>query len=255
MNETNTADPAHADLKKPSEILPAAAFPPMLAPTYTATKGADLTWVPMMFSHSLELSYSRTDYGTGYYIYHMLQPDLPTSRPTVAWTPETPIDSDAVATVSKAGSDLVAAEQCNVTTAETPLVPGKHALFTVRASEQATSDVARVHAVRFLKFTTVASAAEDLGNARLQISFDGREPSVDAPLAMMHGAGVLHEPNTSKTQPMAYFVKAYPVYVKFANDPGSGIRQVRQPSVWTLRAAHILAQPICTLSPNLDRTL
>ena len=70
-----------------------------------------------------------------------------------------------------------------------------------------------------------------MSNRAEQIAFDGREPSVDAPLAMMHGAGVLQEPNASKAQPTAYFVKAYPVYVKFADDAGSGVRQVREPSV------------------------
>ncbi len=52
-------------------FLPKEPFPRPLAFTWSATKGADLTWVPIPFEKSLTLAYWRTHYGTGYYIYHL----------------------------------------------------------------------------------------------------------------------------------------------------------------------------------------
>src|SRR2546422_333052 len=49
---------------------PANSFPSPLAVTWSATKGADLSWVPIGFEKSFRMGYSRTHYGTGYYIYH-----------------------------------------------------------------------------------------------------------------------------------------------------------------------------------------
>ena len=53
-----------------SVFLPAEAFPNPLAWTWSVTRGADLTWVPIPFEQSFRMAYSRTHYGTGYYIYH-----------------------------------------------------------------------------------------------------------------------------------------------------------------------------------------
>ncbi len=189
VEETNTAAPARANLSVTSEFLPAAAFPPTVAPTYTATKGADLTWVPMLFADSLELSYSRTDYGTGYYIYHQFQPDLPTSRPVIGWTPSTPVEVKALETIGQAGSDLVTPNSCSsITNGSTPLTSGEHELVSLTTSAPAS--------IRFIKLTAPATAAVTLGQARLKIHFDGRsDASVDAPIAMLHGAGILQESN------------------------------------------------------------
>src|SRR5690242_10253946 len=52
-----------------SVFRPEAAFPSPLALTWSDTRGADLSWVPIPFDQSFRLAYSRTHYGTGYYIY------------------------------------------------------------------------------------------------------------------------------------------------------------------------------------------
>jgi hypothetical protein len=56
VQETSTADP-----NKPAEnsvFLPTKAFPSPLAVTWSATKGADLSWVPIPFEHSFQMAYS-----------------------------------------------------------------------------------------------------------------------------------------------------------------------------------------------------
>ena len=52
-----------------SVFLPEQLFPNPLAWTWAVTKGADLSWVPIPFEQSFRMAYSRTHYGTGYYIY------------------------------------------------------------------------------------------------------------------------------------------------------------------------------------------
>jgi hypothetical protein len=79
VQETSTATP-----DKPvanSVFLPAAAFPNPLAWTWADTKGADLSWVPIGFTNSFQMTYSRTHYGTGYYIYQQFTPGARLSQP------------------------------------------------------------------------------------------------------------------------------------------------------------------------------
>src|ERR1041385_5334255 len=83
ISETSTADPNHP--VPSSTFLPAALFPAPLAWTWAITKGADLNWVPMPFEQSLKLAYSRTHYGTGYYIYHQFVPSALLSQPLRCW--------------------------------------------------------------------------------------------------------------------------------------------------------------------------
>src|SRR5690348_8452263 len=68
VRETSTANPNQPTAG--SQFIPAEAFPSPLAVTWSTTKGADLSWVPIGFQKSFRLEYSRTHYGTGYYIYH-----------------------------------------------------------------------------------------------------------------------------------------------------------------------------------------
>src|SRR5262245_20523362 len=68
ISETSTTDPEHPVIG--SVFQPAKAFPKPLAWTWSDTRGADLSWVPVPFERSFRMAYSRTHYGTGYYIYH-----------------------------------------------------------------------------------------------------------------------------------------------------------------------------------------
>ena len=78
-----------------SVFLPKEAFPNPLTWTWSDTKGADLMWVPLAFERSFRMAYSRTRYGTGYYIYHQYLPGAPLSQPIKAWNQEVPA-KDAV---------------------------------------------------------------------------------------------------------------------------------------------------------------
>ena len=68
VQETSTPTP-NAPVEG-SVFLPERTFPSPLTWTWDITKGADLMWVPILFEQSFRMAYSRTHYGTGYYIYH-----------------------------------------------------------------------------------------------------------------------------------------------------------------------------------------
>ena len=82
VRESGTADPTRPAAN--SLFFPAAVFPAPLAYTWSATQGADLIWTPIAFQRSFRMAYSRTHYGTGYYIYHQYLPDARLSQPIVA---------------------------------------------------------------------------------------------------------------------------------------------------------------------------
>src|SRR3954453_21011258 len=64
VQESSTANP-HRPVNE-SACLPEASLPRPLAWTWSDTKGADLSWVPIPFQRSFRMAYSRTRYGTGY---------------------------------------------------------------------------------------------------------------------------------------------------------------------------------------------
>ena len=55
------------------------------------------------------MAYSRTFYGTGYYIYHQFVDGTPLSRPIESWDGATPPASDVLELVGRAGSDIAPA--------------------------------------------------------------------------------------------------------------------------------------------------
>src|SRR5262249_56399503 len=104
VRETSTADP-----KRPapnSVFIPEGLFPRPLAWTWSETKGADLSWVPIPFGRSFRMAYSRTRYGTGYYIYHQYLPGAKLSRTLTPWDFKTPPDADVLKLIDRAGTDL-----------------------------------------------------------------------------------------------------------------------------------------------------
>ena len=107
MRESSTATPNQP--VPDSVFLPAELFPPPLAWTWSATKGADLSWVPIAFERSFRMGYSRTCYGTGYYIYHQWVPGTKLSQSLRAWDGKTPPDKDVLELIQRAGTDLLPA--------------------------------------------------------------------------------------------------------------------------------------------------
>ena len=88
VRETSTADPLHP--APDSVFIPEHAFPKPLAWTWADTRGADLSWVPIGFQKSFRMAYSRTFYGTGYYIYQQCVKGARLSHPTGVWNPAVP---------------------------------------------------------------------------------------------------------------------------------------------------------------------
>jgi hypothetical protein len=186
--ESSTADPT-----KPaagSTFEPKAAFPRPLAWTWADTKGADLSWVPMGFEKSLRLAYSRTHYGTGYYIYHQYAPGTKLSRPIKAWNAKPP-DADVLELIDQ--------------TSRKPAAAG---------SKCAAVELMRPGVLRELSFRVRKVDAEKFAAGRLRITWDGRAtPSVDAPVALFFGAGSLYNRDGRE-----FLVQAFPMSIRFTGD-------------------------------------
>src|SRR5436190_11039528 len=104
VQESSTADPMHPATE--SVFMPEQAFPSPLAWTWSATKGADLSWVPISFEKSFRMGYSRTRYGTGYYIYHLFADGTKLSAPIKSWNAEIAPSNDVLDFIARAGTDI-----------------------------------------------------------------------------------------------------------------------------------------------------
>src|SRR5208337_3863041 len=98
-------DPLHPQPN--SVFLPERPFPNSLTWTWSQTKGADLMWAPIGFEHSFRMAYSRTHYGTGYFIYQQYIPGAKLSRPIRAWNESVRPDQDVLELINRSGSRLV----------------------------------------------------------------------------------------------------------------------------------------------------
>ena len=67
-------------------------FPHPLTWTWSTTKGADLMWVPIPFEKSFRMAYTRTRYGTGYYIFHQFVRGRKSLAADQAWDARAPPD-------------------------------------------------------------------------------------------------------------------------------------------------------------------
>jgi hypothetical protein len=208
IQETSTADP-----NRPAEnstFLPAALFPSPLAWTWSATKGADLNWVPMPFTQSFRMGYSRTHYGTGYYIYHQFVPGIKLSQPLKAWNGQPPAQ-DVLDLINRAGTDIAP----RMGTPEGRRLGLSQSSGTVTLPREGAlplfSKSGAKGVIRAIEFSVPRSRAIDFGRARIRITWDDRsQPSVDAPVALFFGAGTLYNRDNRE-----YLVKAFPVNIRF----------------------------------------
>ncbi len=209
VQETSTTDPLRP--AENSVFLPEAAFPNPLTWTWSVTKGADLSWVPIGFERSFRMMYGRTYYGTGYYIYHQVDPAAPLSRPVQTWRAEPP-ERDVLELISRAGSDLLPALDSDAGRALGLRQQGGTVQLAAGGAQRLVELTASMPTlVRALEFSAPRAAAVDFGRVRLRVTWDGAaEPSIDAPLALFHGAGVLHNRDGRE-----FLVKAFPVNVRF----------------------------------------
>ena len=191
VQETSTANPNHPGTN--SVFLPAKSFPYPLAVTWALTKGADLSWVPIPFEKTFRLAYSRTHYGTGYYIYQQYVEGVPLTRPIRSWDESETPPKDVLDLISRAGSDLLpptaSSEGRRLGLREksgtTVLAPG---------GSTSVSDLAEApQMLRALSFSVPRAQAIAFGRVRLKIFWDDSpQPSVDAPIALFFGAGTLY---------------------------------------------------------------
>jgi hypothetical protein len=203
VEEGSTKDPLHPDPN--STFLPAAPFPSPLNETWAATKGADLVWSPIEFERSFQMAYSRTRYGTGYYIYDQFVPGTSLSHPLHSWNESVIPDRDVLDLLSKSGTDIA------------PTAGAKQLSGKVNVPTSGAVTAAKLNgkgAIRALTFSIARDQATAFENAHLRITWDGRQQaSVDAPMALFFGAGTLYNRDNRE-----YLVKAFPVNIRFAGD-------------------------------------
>ena len=182
--ETGTSDPVNAKrVFKNTEFIPAAPFPQPLAWTWATTKGADLIWSPMPFRNSFRIAYSRTRYGTGYYIYHLYANEEKLSRPINTWSTGNVPGQDVVNLISRAGTDI-APQHISQRKGTVKLSKDRVQLTQINAANSM---------VRALKLTIPLDKAIDLERLRLIATWDAAaHPSIDAPIALFFGAGTLY---------------------------------------------------------------
>jgi D-arabinan exo alpha-(1,3)/(1,5)-arabinofuranosidase (non-reducing end) len=213
LGESSTGDPDRPAAG--SIFLPAPPLPAPLAITWSTTMGADLTWVPVPFEKSFRMAYSRTHYGTGYYIYDTYVPGAPLSAPIVSWDGVSPPSADVLGLIGRAGTDIAPepgtpeGDRVRIRREEgriAVLGPGEVSAFT--AAEGHPSEL------RAVEFSVPRADAVDFGKVRLRVTWDDRDASsIDAPVALFFGAGTLYNRDGRE-----YLVKAFPVNVRFDAD-------------------------------------
>jgi hypothetical protein len=206
VTETSTADPIHP--VQNSVFEPQALFPAGLTYTWSQTKGADLSWVPIPFEKDFRLAYGRTCYGTGYYIFWKVPPGFEhLSRPLESWGQKNLIPKDVLELISRAGTDI--APRTGDIAEEKGTVELNSKSPTVVWQSQAGPTM-----IRRIAFRVPDKASESFAKLRLKIFWDGRkEPSVDAPVNLFFGAGsMMRDPDQE------YIVKSFPMTIKYEKD-------------------------------------
>jgi hypothetical protein len=203
VQEGSTADPLHPNPN--STFLPHASFPSPMNETWATTKGADLVWSPIAFERSFQMAYTRTHYGTGYYIFDRFVPGTPLSHPLQSWNESVVPDQDVLDLISKAGTDIAPIAGAKEVKGKVS-VPASGAVTAVALKGKET--------IRALTFSIPRDQALAFKDVRLRVTWDGREqPSIDVPIALFYGAGTLYNSDNKE-----YLVKSFPVSIRFAND-------------------------------------
>lgn len=202
VKESGTDDPLNArKIFKDGEFIPSAPFPKPLNLNWATTKGADLIWSPMPFKESMRIAYSRTHYGTGYYIYHLFSDEKNLSLPIRSWNLNQIPDQDVVDLISRAGTDI-APKDINKRKGKKRLNKKELLLAHIEAPSSM---------VRALKLTVPLAKAIDLERLRLRVTWDeADQPSIDAPVCLFFGAGTLYNRENRE-----YLVKGFPINIRF----------------------------------------
>ena len=208
VKESATDDPVGANARlQSSTFVPEDLFPHPLTWTWPTTKGADLMWRPIPFQDSFRLAYSRTFYGTGYFIYHQIAAGAEhLSRQIETWA-RTPPDPRVLELLASAGQDIAPRGE-GVQTASGSLDLKPHQWIETPGAGSAPATV------RALKFVVPRAQAYEFGKCRLRITWDDRwHPSVDAPIDLFFGVGQLHNDDDRE-----YLVRGLPLSVRYVGD-------------------------------------
>ena len=197
VSETATADPVDAVKKfKSTTFIPASTFPEPMAWTWGTTKGANLIWTPIPFRDSLQIAYSRTFYGTGYYIYHLYA--YPTGLPS--WDLNKAPDKDVVDFVSRAGTDIAPKN-----------IKKLQGTVKLNKDQVLLANITSSSSIRALKLSLPLDKAEALERIRLKVTWDNAAyPSIDAPICLFFGAGTFF--NRERKE---YLVKGLPINIRY----------------------------------------
>ncbi|MCB0687564.1 MAG: DUF2961 domain-containing protein [Saprospiraceae bacterium] len=207
VKETATDDPVDAKSKfDHTTFIPETLFPNPLTWTWAITKGADLMWVPIPFEESLRLAYSRTLYGTGYYIYHSFPKGVDyLSPPLSSWDKKAP-NPKVLDLINRSGTDLTAGISELISTPKD---------FEINPYEKIKiAEFSGTRMIRSIEFKIPRSQALAFGKNRLLITWDHRwDASVDVPLDLFFGAGHLYNPEQKE-----YLVKGFPSHICYDSD-------------------------------------
>ena len=203
VQESTTSHPNHP--VPDSIFLPSSAFASPLNETWSTTKGSDLVWTPIPFARSFQMAYTRTHYGTGYYIYDKFVPGTRLSHPLRSWNEGAVPDSDVLELISRSGTDIA------------PTVGTKERHGTVNVPAAGSVAVALLKGkatIRAFDFSIPRNEAANFERVRLRVTWDGRkQPSIDVPITLFYGAGTLFNRDNR-----AYLVKAFPVNIRYTKD-------------------------------------
>lgn len=203
VQETSTADPVEP--AKDSVFEPKAMFPSALNYTWSATKGADLSWTSVPFEEQLRIAFGRAHYGTGYFIFWKVLPGLANlSRPIRSWNERDTAPPEVLELINRSGTDI--APKNGHMREEKGTVNLK-----VDDTTPVWSTSGKPTMIRRIAFSVPEKSADHLANTRLRIFWDNRpRPSVDAPLGLFFGAGsLLRDPNQE------FIVKSFPMTIRY----------------------------------------
>jgi len=148
------------------------------------------------------MAYSRTHYGTGYYIFDQYVGGADLSRPIRSWDAARAPERGVLSLIGRAGQDISPPNALKASGIVERLDAGQTAILRVLDTSPAT--------VRKIWFSVPTDQAISFGRARLRITWDGRtEPSVDAPVALFFGSGTLYNRDARE-----YLVRALPSTIR-----------------------------------------
>ena len=207
VQETSTADPFHP--RENSVFVPSESFPKPLAWTWSDTKGADLSWIPIPFEKSFRMAYSRTFYGTGYYIWHQFVPGARLSQPIQTWNETASPDARVLALLAKTGEDIAPRPGTGGVKGEAGVVD-----LPPSGSAKVWNGRRAPAMLRLLEFSIPRGQALAFSSARLRVTWDNRlAASIDAPIGLFFGAGILYNRDARE-----YLVKSFPMVVQYQQD-------------------------------------